>query len=322
MAEEIAKSLYRLEIPLPRNPLKSINSYVIKGSGRNLIVDTGLNMKECLEAMQTGLQEIGVDLRETDFFITHLHADHIGLVSRLVTETSQVLFNRPEVENFWAKAAWDQASDYAGLVGFPEHELTAAVQNHPGVKHGGNWMPEIKVLQDGDVIEIGDYTFRCLETPGHSRGHICLYEPKMKFLISGDHILGDITPTIQLWSDSYDPLQNYLNSLDKVSRLDVDLVFPGHRRLFTNYQGRIRELKEHHRHRADEVLQILKEGAKNAYEIAGRMTWDFNCPTWGDFPVSQRWFATGEAVAHLKYLLERQEIRREMINGKLHFALH
>ncbi len=87
MAEEIARGLYRLQIPLPENPLKSLNSYVIKGPGRNLIIDTGLNRQECMDAMQAGLKEIGIDLRETDFFITHLHADHFGLVSSLVTDT-------------------------------------------------------------------------------------------------------------------------------------------------------------------------------------------------------------------------------------------
>ena len=55
MIDEVYPNLYRIEIPLPRNPLKSLNSYVIKGSSRNLIVDTGM-MGEAAEkiASQTG----------------------------------------------------------------------------------------------------------------------------------------------------------------------------------------------------------------------------------------------------------------------------
>jgi glyoxylase-like metal-dependent hydrolase (beta-lactamase superfamily II) len=83
MIEEVLPALFRIEIPLPGSPLKSINSYVIRALDRTLIVDTGLNRKECLEAMQAGLRELGVDLKETDFFITHMHADHFGLVGRL-----------------------------------------------------------------------------------------------------------------------------------------------------------------------------------------------------------------------------------------------
>ena len=84
MIEEILANLYKIEIPLPESPLKALNSYVIKNSERNLIIDTGWNQEECMNAMQTGLKELGVDLRKTDFFITHLHADHLGLVSTLL----------------------------------------------------------------------------------------------------------------------------------------------------------------------------------------------------------------------------------------------
>ena len=321
MVEEIAKGLYRLEIPLPNSPLKSLNSYVIKGAGRNLIIDTGYNMPACQEAMQAGLQELGIDLRETDFFITHLHADHIGLVSFLVTDTSKIFFNRSEVDNLRGKAAVGKASQYAAKMGFPEDELAAAVQNHPAVRHGGGWQPEVELLQDGDLITAGDYAFRCVATPGHSLGHICLYEPAQKLLVAGDHILGDITPTIQLWKDNYNPLKVYLSSLDKIAKLEVSLVLPGHRRLFTNCQGRVEELKEHHYQRAREIVHILGEGPRNAYQVASRMTWDFKCPSWEEFPVSQRWFATGEAVAHLAYLVERDEVRQEVLDSKAFFSL-
>jgi len=71
MIEEILANLYKIEIPLPDNPLKALNSYVIRNSERNLIIDTGWNQEECMNAIQTGLRELGVDIRKTDFFITH-----------------------------------------------------------------------------------------------------------------------------------------------------------------------------------------------------------------------------------------------------------
>ena len=78
--QEIDDNLFRIVVPLPGNPLQSINSYVIRDETRNLIVDTGLNRKACKEAVDEGLRKLGVDLDETDIFITHLHADHFGLV--------------------------------------------------------------------------------------------------------------------------------------------------------------------------------------------------------------------------------------------------
>ena len=58
MTEEIMPGLYRIEIPLPGIPLKSLNSYLIKTAERFLIIDTGLNRKECLQAMYESLDEL------------------------------------------------------------------------------------------------------------------------------------------------------------------------------------------------------------------------------------------------------------------------
>ena len=53
MVQKIESNLYKLEIPLPANPLKSVNCYLIKGPDRNLLVDTGMNRDECLEERTT-----------------------------------------------------------------------------------------------------------------------------------------------------------------------------------------------------------------------------------------------------------------------------
>ena len=67
MLEEIVPSLYRTEIPLPNNPLKWLNAYIVKGGDRFLIIDTGFNREECLNAMNASLRKLDVDLMKTDF---------------------------------------------------------------------------------------------------------------------------------------------------------------------------------------------------------------------------------------------------------------
>jgi glyoxylase-like metal-dependent hydrolase (beta-lactamase superfamily II) len=302
MPEEILPGLFRIEIPLIGNPLKYLNSYVIKTEDRNLIIDTGFNSKECLQAMLEGLDEVGVVLEKTDFFITHFHVDHFGLVSRLHKKGAAIYFNRPDAELIEDKSRQEAVADYALRNGFPEDLVQSAVAGHPARKYHPQMTFELSFLKDGDKLEIGDYCFDCIETPGHSMGHICLYEPEKKILVSGDHILDEITPTIQAWSDEWNPLNSYLKSLDKVSGLAVDLVLPGHRRLLRNFKERIEELKRHHKDRADEVLLILQQGSRNAFQVASKMTWDLDCESWEMFPTVQKWFATGEAIAHLKYL--------------------
>ena len=135
MIEEILPNLYRIEIPLPKNPLKALNSYVIKASERNLIVDTGWDQDECMNAMQAGLKELGVDIRKTDFFITHLHSDHLGLVSTLASDTSKIYFNKPDADRFNSGVPLDDFANFARLNGIPEDELQAALHSHPGFKY-------------------------------------------------------------------------------------------------------------------------------------------------------------------------------------------
>ncbi len=321
MVQELRPNLFLIQVPLPNSPLKYLNSYVVRSDDRHLIIDTGLNRKECYDALTDGLKEIGVALEKSDFFITHLHADHFGLVSKLVTDTSQVYFNRPDAEIIEARGWWEPMLAYAGKHGFPEDQLRKAIEQHPGYKHSSDWVPDMRMLNDGDIIEVGAYRFECVHTPGHTVGHTCLYEREKKIFVAGDHILIDITPNIQCWSDEQDPLGSYLESLDRVIDLDIELVLPGHRRIIENHRARVDELKEHHRHRCDEILNILQEDTLSAYDVAAHMTWDIKCDSWEEFPIAQKWFATGEAIAHLRYLEELKHIRRGSDSGPVLFSI-
>ena len=147
------------------------------------------------------------------------------------------------------------------------------------------------------------------------------YNTDKRFLIAGDHLLEDITPNIQCWSEDSDPLKDYLESLDKVYSLNVDQVLPGHRRLFENYTQRIDELKHHHELRLREVTDILVQASSlSAFEVASRMKWDIKAYSWDDFPIAQKWFATGEAISHLKYLENKKIICRDKENPVVCFS--
>jgi glyoxylase-like metal-dependent hydrolase (beta-lactamase superfamily II) len=325
--EEILSDLYNIKIPLPQNPLEFINCYVIKGKERSLVIDTGLNRQVCKDALSDGLSKLGVDMDKLDIFITHFHEDHIGLVPYLATDTVTIHFSKIEADivaeylsmgsdNPW----WTQHKEFIQMRGFPEEELQSVVDSHPDEGYDIKGPLNIHTLTDNDSIDIGNYSFKCIETPGHSPGHVCLYESGSKILVSGDHILGDITPIIALWSDEVNPLKLYLSSLEKIEDLDVELVLPGHGSPFRNLRGRIEQLKEHHRIRAGEILEILKNGIQNAYQIASQMSWDVPEP-WDQFPSSQKWFAGGEALAHVKYLEEEGQVQRHIQDGIIVFSL-
>jgi glyoxylase-like metal-dependent hydrolase (beta-lactamase superfamily II) len=312
MVNEIAKRLYRIVIPLPNSPLKDLNSYIIKGDDRNLIIDTGFNRSVCYEAMRKGLNELEIDLTRTDFMLTHMHADHTGLVTRLATGGSRIYFSRIDSQVFDENNGWQSLIDFAEINGFPADKLQKALASHPGFKYSPEKKPVFTLIDDGDVIECGGYHLLCIATPGHTKGHICLYERDKKIFFTGDHILFDITPHIESWAYTTNSLADYMASLDKVYSLLVDLVLPGHRNFQGDLKSRIDELKIHHRERADEVMDILGKREMNAYNIAAGMNWDIDCESWEDFPVAQKWFATGEAIAHLRYLESEGRIIRNV----------
>ena len=132
MTEELFPNLYQIEIPLPGSPLGWVNSYVIKDRKRNLIIDTGLNRKECLEAMLAGLAKIAVDLKKTDFYITHLHADHFALAQVLCDDTARVYMNGPDKAFIESWPGWETFAEFIALNGFPHDEISLAVSDHPG----------------------------------------------------------------------------------------------------------------------------------------------------------------------------------------------
>lgn len=326
MIEEIVPNLYRTEIPLPKSPLKWLNSYIVRGGDRFLIIDTGFNREECQNELNASLQKLGVNLNKTDIFVTHLHVDHIGLAGVLATDNSKVYLNEKEVRQIniqWSnwEGYWQKALDAYVANGFHVEDAWLSIKNHPAHKYGLKREVPFSVVKDGDMIEIGDFHFQCVATPGHSLGHMCLYEPNKKILVAGDHILFDITPNITCWPEMDDSLNEYLKSLEKVRDLDVKIVLPGHRRLVHNLHERITELQKHHHDRLNEVLTVLEDGVKTPLQISSCITWDIACKSWEEFPPAQKWFAFGETLAHLKFLENKNKIHRQMENDEISYLL-
>lgn len=324
MKEKVLNNIYRIELPLPNNPLKTLNSYLIKGEEKNLLIDTGFNRQECYNVLISALDELNVGLDQIDIFVTHLHADHSGLVPKLIrkktivycSEADGTIINRCNTDEYWH----EMESIYC-LHGFPDRNENAKTRTHPGWVFRSKEDIAFTYVNDGDVLNVGEYSFKLIHTPGHTPGHMCLYDEKKQVLFSGDHILGDITPVITIDLNHKSPLTKYLRSLKLIKQLPIKHIFTAHRRKISDPYKRISELEEHHMRRLEQVISILKGGAKNAYETAAEMTWKISAKNWEAFPIQQQWFATGEAMAHLLYLWENKILNRKIIDGKYIFEL-
>ncbi|MEQ8200327.1 MAG: MBL fold metallo-hydrolase [Syntrophomonadaceae bacterium] len=323
MINEILPDLYLIEIPLPKNPLRGLNSYFLRGGERNLLIDTGFNLQDCWVVMEDALRQLDACLDTTDIFLTHAHSDHAGLVEYLATPGNRVLMGERDVEileiglrdrKFLMASARHLHQSGLLAAGTPYTPEEEAV-----VKYAGNKAVSLTRLRQGDRVTAGNYDFRCIETPGHSPGHMCLYDPAKKLLVAGDHILATITPNIGLWAVNHDALGEYLQSLDKICSLEVDLVLPGHRDLVYDMRGRIAEIKEHHDRRMQNILDIVGGERMTSAQVAAEMEWDLTYPNWDAFPFNQKMHAAAEAMAHLYHLVLRNRLDMSCDEGIYYF---
>lgn len=68
-------------------------------------------------------------------------------------------------------------------------------------------------------------------------------------------------------------------------------------------------------------MQILTNYVElSVADVAGKMSWDITAKSWEDFPKAQKWFATGEAMAHLEHLYQTNRLNRNFKDGILFYS--
>jgi len=156
---------------------------------------------------------------------------------------------------------------------------------------------EASVQLDGaESLEMGRRRMRVEWTPGHSPGHICLFDRQEKLLFAGDHMLPDLSPNIGLHPQSTpDPLHEYLEGLRRLAAYEPALILPSHGRPFTGAPARVKVLEAHHVRRLEQVVGIVGRGKQSGWEVALEL--------WGPRQqLYEKRLALQEALAHLQAL--------------------
>ncbi len=295
----------RIRVRLPIKSLGWVNSYLI-GSA---LIDPGMAWGRSLLDLSRGLAEAGVSPCSLEsVVVTHFHVDHstastmVYYISgaRLYIGEGDLKVIRGGVEEYIGSAL--QLYQEAGM---PKEEVEEIRMSHPALRLRDvyeeaaslDWRP----LQEGDTIDLGGARAEVLEAPGHTPGHILLKLPGER-LIVGDTLLPGITPhvTIHNWRD--DPLGWYMESLSRIAGIGASVAYPGHRDPIQDPAGRAREILEHHKSRLAEVLGLLREGPLAGYDVARRIKWRTRYSSWEEYPAPERFFAMGEALAHIRRL--------------------
>ena len=308
---QLIDGIHWFKLPMsPDEPNRDhINVYLIRGDNGYLLVDSGWNTDVSFNTMHNHLVKAGISFGDiSQIMVTHIHPDHYGMAGR-VKQLSGATIAMHHLEEELIESRYihldgllhetDQALVSNGI---PHDEMINLRDATVGMeKFIMPAYPDIR-LRDGDTVTTGEFTFRVVWTPGHSSGHICLYEPDKKILLSGDHILPRITPNISVHPQSIEnPLGRYIDALKEVRLLDVELALPGHDEPFNNVTARIDTIIEHHIQRNMEILIALQQETKNTYEIAQEITWGTGSK-WSDLPAFHQRLAVFETRAHLEMM--------------------
>lgn len=193
------------------------NIWHIRGRDRDMLVDSGMGVVSLREWVPQVTEKPLIAVA------SHTHFDHIGchheFACRAVHSAEAELLKNPTRENTLADPyVTDDIFD--ALPPEPYCSKCYAVKKAPATR----------ILEDGDVIDLGDRRFVVIHTPGHSPGGIALYERETEILFSGDIVYDG--PLIE---DTYHSnIDDYVASMERLLTLPVRLVHGGH---FPSFSG-------------------------------------------------------------------------------------
>jgi glyoxylase-like metal-dependent hydrolase (beta-lactamase superfamily II) len=320
MIYQVLDKIYKIELPIPF-PLKSMNVYFIDDSPRTL-VDAGIKTEVSFETLKKGLETIGVGLNSIErILITHGHIDHYGQAKRLSSLSGAPIYIHSKeygrIRSFIHSLGFIKSILLRN--GAPETLVNEAIHYMESAQIMADSLDEAFFLDDGDSILFKSMSWKTIHCPGHSPGLICFHWPEKKILFTGDHLLKEITPNPILNVPEYRPpfrypsLKDYLNSLEKIERLDLSLLLPAHGEEIHDVKALIQKIFTHHKERMDRILFSLSKKEKTPFQIAMDL--------FPGVPPFEVFLGISEAVGHLEILKEKGIVRLKEKEGKDYYSL-
>ncbi len=304
IAREIAPGIHWLRMPLPF-ALDHINLWLLADGAGWTQVDCGYGNAATRELWHAHFAGSLSGKPLTRVIATHYHPDHLGNAAWLAARFSCPVL-MPQAEYLTAHAIAGEHSGYGaapmsallrahGLSG--EHLAALDGRGNP-YRRGVPELPfSFKRLAAGDEIRIGANDWQMISGYGHSPEHASLYCRALEVCISGDMLLPRISTNVSVWpvEPEGDPLRRFLDSLQAFADLPAEtLILPSHGLPFVGAGARAGQLREHHAARLAE-LEAAATTPKTAADIVPVL---FR----RELDLQQRFFAMGEAIAHLNHL--------------------
>lgn len=303
VVDHLPDGILHVALPTPF-PVGPVNCYVLLDDPVT-VVDPGMMWADSTQLLEATLAAHGRTFDEVaQVLITHGHPDHFGAAGWLAdTADATVVCGRAEVPKITQATDRPSMIDVIERLGIPDTMRDTFRAFYEGVQQMSHPIDprRLHLLDDRDTLPAGGRAWEVHVTPGHSVGHVSLYDPDERVLLSGDHLLACITPNPVLEPDP-DTLEGrrrslveYLASLERFIRIDPLLVLPGHGPRFQDVPALTEAMRHHHDSRADEILEVIRRlGEATPYELSGELF-----PHIRDFSIM---LGVSEVVGHLDLL--------------------
>ncbi|SHJ44575.1 MBL fold metallo-hydrolase [Cycloclasticus pugetii] len=309
---KVEEGIFLLKMPIPY-ALDHINLWLLRDGEGWTIIDSGFYSEEATLLWNKVLVDFCHNEPIQKIIITHFHPDHVGMAQWLAHKTnapvhmSQIEFLTTQMAcQEYSKQQKARRREYFERFGLAQEDIQQLQDKVGGYVTGVPEAPtSYQRLVDGQSLLINGEPWHLLQFNGHSPGHICLHNKQRDLLVSGDQILPNISPNVSVnfYESDADPLADYLSSLGTLATLGADtVVLPSHGRIFKGIKERATMLKEGHRKSLDQILafcQQARSGLEVLHTLYGKRLSLFNLS-----------LATGEAMAHLNYLIGTGEVTR------------
>lgn len=292
---QITEGVHLIQVA-PSHRHRTVNLYFIEDEKPTLI-DTGYSDEASLKQVRQTLKSMHYSIQDLALIInTHSHHDHVGGNESLQKSSGAQIAAHPlEAEIILnPKKAWEKAmndlQDLANASGIPKQVKRNVMRMRMKAEPSTVDVLINRSLEGGSVLNIGSTQLEVIHTPGHSPGHICLYDRNRRILFSGDHILPHTTPNIN-------DLREFTDSLRKTLTYNIDSIAPGHEPIIKKPKVRILELINHHIRREEAFYRLIKwRETSTLYELIT----DY----WGYLSTRHLTLALREGYAHVEKLVE------------------